>query len=94
MFKIGRSRKLRNESGSGTSIQNVFYVTLIGIKVTLCKAVRPGHLVRPKIRLTESGTDLITIMGKKLVYAIQYLVLLAAALALFNETRAQRFLIP
>jgi hypothetical protein len=27
-----------------------------------CKAVRPGHSVRPKIRLTESATDLITIL--------------------------------
>jgi hypothetical protein len=27
-----------------------------------CEAVRPGHSVRPKIRLTESGTDLITIL--------------------------------
>ncbi len=27
-----------------------------------CEAVRPSHLVRPKIRLAESGTDLITIL--------------------------------
>ncbi len=27
-----------------------------------CKAVRPGHSVWPKIRLTESGTDQITIL--------------------------------
>jgi hypothetical protein len=26
-----------------------------------CKAKRPGHSVRPKIRLAESGTDLITV---------------------------------
>ncbi len=27
-----------------------------------CKAVRPGHSVLPNIRLTEAGTDLITIL--------------------------------
>jgi hypothetical protein len=31
-------------------------------RLALCKAVRPGHSVRPKNRLTESGTDLITIL--------------------------------
>ncbi len=27
-----------------------------------CKAARPGHSFRPKIRLTESGTDLVTVL--------------------------------
>ncbi len=49
-------------SGRGTSIETAYYGTLIGIKVPLCKAVRPCHSVRRKIRLTESGTDLITIL--------------------------------
>jgi hypothetical protein len=52
--------------GSGTSIETAYYGTLIGIKVPRCKTVRPGHWhsVRPKTRLTESGTDrdLITIL--------------------------------
>jgi hypothetical protein len=28
----------------------------------LCKTARPGHSVQPKIRVTESGTDQITIL--------------------------------
>jgi hypothetical protein len=32
------------------------------ICVALCKAVRPGHMFWPKLRLTESGTDLFTIL--------------------------------
>ncbi len=50
---------ITNDPGSGTSIETAYYGILIGIKVPRCKAVRPGQSVLPKIRLTESGTDLI-----------------------------------
>ncbi len=30
--------------------------------------MRPGHLVQPKIRLTETGTDLITILRCVLLF--------------------------
>jgi hypothetical protein len=38
----------------------VFYITTIGI--AQCKAVKPKPSAGPKVRLTDSGTDLITIL--------------------------------
>ncbi len=47
---------------SGTSIWNTFYVYTSLTCLAQCKAVRPNHLVRSTLRLTESGTDLSTIL--------------------------------